>query len=85
MAISSQIPGACKAGSSERIQKYNRVHLPLPHRSIVSKFGGSTFRPHPSTCDQKKADTTKIIEATARALAAVLNQFYVNYSRFCGF
>ena len=64
MTISSQIPGACETGSSERIQKYYRVHLPVPHRSIVSKFGVSTFRPHPSTRDQKKADTTKIIEAS---------------------
>ena len=55
MTISSQIPGACKTGSSERIQKYNRVHLPVPHRSIVSKFGVSTFRPHPNARDQKKS------------------------------
>ena len=64
MTISSQIPGACKTGSSERIQKYNRVHLPVSHRSIVSKFGVSTFRPHPNARDQKKADTTKILEAS---------------------
>ena len=35
MTISSQIPGACKTGSSERIQKYNVAHQEVHHRSIV--------------------------------------------------
>ena len=47
MTISSQIPGACKTGSIERILLGNAAHLEVPHRSIVLKFGVSTFRPHP--------------------------------------
>ena len=57
MTISSQIPGACKTGSSERIQKYNAAHQEVHHRSIVWKFGVSTFRPHPKPGCQKKADS----------------------------
>ena len=59
MTISSQIPGAWNSGSSERIPKRNAAHLAIPHGSVVSKFGVSTFRPHPKARRQKKADTTE--------------------------
>ena len=75
MTISSQIPGACKTGSSERIQKYNRVHLPIPHRSIVSKFCVSTFRPLMRAIKKKRTlpKSKRQAARALRALAAALN------------
>ena len=57
MAISSQIPGASKTGSSERILLGKAAYQEVPYGSIVWKFGVSTFRPHPKTGCQKKTDS----------------------------
>ena len=62
MAISSQIPGACKTGSSERILLGKAAHQEVPYGSIVWKFGVSTFRPHPKT-GSKKNRQSRILKA----------------------
>ena len=74
MTISSQIPGACNSGSSERIPKGNAAHQEVPYRSIVSNFGVSSFHPHPKTGCQKKRTVSDSKRQALRALAAVLDK-----------